>query len=147
MSLIWGNSSVDIDLIRALDIVADVRRVQESYKNTDRKFHPNDTGIKLNDEIRIGERSKAIMADPCSVESKEQILTVAHRMETAGAKFSTLGVNLTKLESRPIPGEDFRFSFNFDFDASVYSPDAISLLSDLEVGTENFTFLGAYREV
>lgn len=63
------------------------------------------------------------------------------------AKFATLGVNLTKLESRPIPGKDFQFSFYFDFDASIYSPDVISLLSDLEMGTENFIFLGAYSEV
>lgn len=63
------------------------------------------------------------------------------------AKFSTLGVNLTKLESRPIPGKDFQFSFYFDFDASIYAQDVISLLSDLEIRTENFTFLGAYNEV
>ena len=63
------------------------------------------------------------------------------------AKFSTLGVNLSKLESRPIPGKDFEFMFYFDFDASVYSADVIHLLSDLEAGNETFVFLGSYSEV
>lgn len=62
------------------------------------------------------------------------------------AKFAALGVNLTKLESRPIPGSDFEFMFYFDLDASVYSPELISLLSELENQPETFVFLGSYTE-
>lgn len=63
------------------------------------------------------------------------------------AKFAALGVNLTKLESRPIPGSDFEFLFYFDLDASVYSPELINLLSELENQPETFEFLGSYTEV
>lgn len=62
------------------------------------------------------------------------------------AKFAALGVNLTKLESRPIPGSDFEFMFYFDLDASVYSPELINLLSELESQPETFVFLGSYSE-
>ncbi len=63
------------------------------------------------------------------------------------AKFSCLGLNLTKLESRPIPGSDFEFMFYFELEASVYSPDLINLLSELESRPEIFVFLGNYSEV
>ncbi len=63
------------------------------------------------------------------------------------SKFSVLGLNLTKLESRPIPGRDFEFLFYFDMDASVYSPAVLSLLDELSAGPEQFVFLGSYAEV
>mgnify|MGYP000342633884 FL=1 len=63
------------------------------------------------------------------------------------AKFSALGLNLTKIESRPIPGTDFEFLFYFDLDASIYAEEAIKLLSELDAGPEPFVFLGGYREV
>ena len=62
------------------------------------------------------------------------------------AKFAALGINLTKLESRPIPGSDFEFMFYFDLEASVYSDDLINLLSELENQPETFVFLGCYTE-
>ncbi len=63
------------------------------------------------------------------------------------AKFATLGVNLTKLESRPIPGSDFEFMFYFDMEASVYAPELVNLLGQLENQPELFVFLGSYSEV
>ena len=63
------------------------------------------------------------------------------------AKFAALGINLTKLESRPIPGSDFEFMFYFDLEASVYSPELINLLSELENQPETFVFLGCYTEM
>ena len=63
-------------------------------------------------------------------------------------KFSSVGVNLTKLESRPVPGSDFEVRFIFDFEATPYDPRVVKLLSafanDPEI--EHFTFLGAYSE-
>ena len=61
--------------------------------------------------------------------------------------FNAQGVNLTKLESRPMPGRDFEFMFCFDIDASVYSPSFIRLLQMLEVNAERFTWLGSYSEL
>ena len=64
------------------------------------------------------------------------------------SKFAAIDVNLTKLESRPIPGMDFEFMFTFDFEASPTDPAVLALLSELSLdpGIEHFTFLGAYAE-
>lgn len=62
------------------------------------------------------------------------------------AKFATRGLNICKLESRPIPGKDFEFRFYFDVEASVHNPDTQAVLSQLEK-EDFFTFLGAYSEV
>ena len=62
------------------------------------------------------------------------------------AKFATRGLNICKLESRPIPGKDFEFRFYFDVEASVWSRDTQTVLSQLEKESF-FTFLGAYSEV
>ena len=63
-------------------------------------------------------------------------------------KFAAAGVNLTKLESRPVPGSDFEFRFIFDFEATPKNPAVIRLLSDLsqDPEIEHFAFLGAYAE-
>ena len=62
------------------------------------------------------------------------------------AKFAAVGVNLTKLESRPIPGMDFEFRFTFEFESSPTNPAVLGLLSELsqDPEIEHFTFLGAY---
>jgi len=62
------------------------------------------------------------------------------------SKFAAVGVNLTKIESRPICGLDFEFMFLLDMNISVYSDEIISLLTDLENTTDGFVFLGAYSE-
>ncbi len=61
--------------------------------------------------------------------------------------FSTLGLNLTKLESRPIPDSPFEFSFYFDFEADITSGEVQNLLADIAEATDNFEFLGAYEEL
>ena len=63
------------------------------------------------------------------------------------SRFSSLSLNMTKLESRPIPGTDFRYRFYVDVEASVDDPDVLSLLCELENGIEGFAFLGAYKEI
>ena len=63
------------------------------------------------------------------------------------SKFATIGVNLTKLESRPIPGREFEFMFYFDLEASPRSPEVIRLLDGLASGPDTFVFLGGYREI
>ena len=62
-------------------------------------------------------------------------------------KFSTIGINLTKLESRPMPDKDFEFMFYFDLDVSVYDEAVFRLFAQLESGAEKFEFLGCYSEV
>lgn len=61
-------------------------------------------------------------------------------------RFSALGLNLTKLESRPLENSDFEFAFYFDFEAKVEEPAVLNLLAELGYKGE-FVFLGSYREV
>ena len=61
--------------------------------------------------------------------------------------FNALGINLLKLESRPIPDRDFEFMFYFDIEVSVYSPVLSQLFTALEKECEEFTFFGSYSEV
>ncbi len=63
------------------------------------------------------------------------------------ARITSLGINLTKLESRPLPDQDFEFMFYFDLDVSVYSPALLHLLADLESLCETFRYLGSYSEI
>ena len=62
-------------------------------------------------------------------------------------KFSNLGINLTKLESRPMIGLEFEFMFYFDFECDVARQDVQNLIAELDCSTEQFAFLGAYNEV
>lgn len=64
------------------------------------------------------------------------------------ARFASFGVNLTKLESRPVPGMDFEFMFTFDFEANPLDPGVLRLLAEIssDPEIERFTFLGAYAE-
>ena len=63
------------------------------------------------------------------------------------SRFNALGINLTKLESRPMPERSFEFMFYFDFDTSVYSPRFIQLMGELKELTEEYEYLGSYSEV
>ena len=85
LGLIGDTTQVDIEYIEAQDIVESVRRVQEPYKKANRKFHPENTVIKINNEVSIGDGSLHIMAGPCSVESEEQIVQIAKDVKKSGA--------------------------------------------------------------
>lgn len=85
MGLIGDTSAVDIDLINALDIVDTVKRVQEPYKNVNRKFHPEDSVIEITKDVKIGGGNFQVIAGPCSVESEDQICLVAEEVKKAGA--------------------------------------------------------------
>ena len=87
LGLVGDTSGIDIDLIKALDIVEDVKRIQEPYKNANRKFHPEDTVVFIDEEkdIKIGGGNFQIIAGPCSVESEEQVCGIAQAVQKSGA--------------------------------------------------------------
>lgn len=75
------------------------------------------------------------------------VLTVSHKpgaLYQILSRFYALGINLTKLESRPIPDRDFEFAFYFDLDISVYSPRFLQLLTELEHESDSLRYLGSY---
>ena len=84
LGLIGDTSKVDTELISSLDIVENVTRVSETFKCCNRRFHPEDTVIDVGG-VKIGGGNFCIIAGPCSVESEEQIMTVARAVKKAGA--------------------------------------------------------------
>lgn len=86
LGLIGDTSKVDIDLLHSLDIVETVKRIQEPYKNVNRKFHPEDTIVEVGGH-KFGGKYFQIIAGPCSVESEAQIVAVAQACKAAGANF------------------------------------------------------------
>ena len=63
------------------------------------------------------------------------------------ARLFALGINVTKLESRPIPNRDFEFMFYFDLDTSIYSEEFVQVMCELDDLCEEFKYLGSYSEV
>ena len=84
LGLVGDTSQLDMDLIAALDIVEDVKRIQEPFKNANRKFHPADSVIPVGN-TQIGGDTLTIMAGPCSVESEAQIVGIAKAVKASGA--------------------------------------------------------------
>ena len=86
LGLVGDTSRIDMSLLESLDIVDSVKRVSDPFKCCNRKFHPDDTVVEVGDKkIKVGGGHFAVMAGPCSVESKEQITFVAQRVQAAGA--------------------------------------------------------------
>lgn len=63
------------------------------------------------------------------------------------SRFFALGINLQKLESRPIPDRDFEYMMYFDFDTPLYSPEFVQVISELEDMCEEFRYFGSYSEL
>jgi len=84
LGLVGDTSVVDIDLIGAMEIVESVKRIQEPYKAANRKFHPDDTIVTVGN-AKVGGGNFLMIAGPCSVESRAQIMEVAEKVKEAGA--------------------------------------------------------------
>ena len=78
------------------------------------------------------------------------LLSTAHKpgaLYKILARLYALGINVTKLESRPIPDRDFEFMFYFDLETSVYSQEFVQIIGELSASCEDFAYLGSYSEV
>jgi len=84
MGLVGDTSKIDDDLLMGLDIVDKVTRISEPFKSANRKFHPDDTVVDACG-VKIGGGNFAVMAGPCSVESREQLCNIAEEVKKSGA--------------------------------------------------------------
>lgn len=85
IGLVGNTSSIDIDqIVETTEIVEYGKRITEPYKMVNRKFHPDNTMVRVGDHL-IGEGYFPIIAGPCSVESEEQIMTIAESVKLSGA--------------------------------------------------------------
>lgn len=84
LGLIGDTHKVDTEAIEAREIVESVQRVQEPYKEVNRKFHPEDTVVSVGN-AKIGDGNVAVIAGPCSIETEEQIIDTCMQVKAAGA--------------------------------------------------------------
>lgn len=84
LGLIGDTSRIDMELLGSLEMVSSVKRVSEPFKQANRKFHPTDSIISVGD-VKIGGGHFAMIAGPCSVETEEQIISVAQSVKESGA--------------------------------------------------------------
>ena len=84
LGLIGDTTKVDIDLLYSLDIIDTVKRIQEPFKDANRKFHPEDTIVDVKG-IKFGGGNFQLIAGPCSIESESQMIEVATAVKEAGA--------------------------------------------------------------
>ncbi|MGI6442389.1 MAG: 3-deoxy-7-phosphoheptulonate synthase [Synergistaceae bacterium] len=86
IGLIGETSKVDIDMVESLNIIETVKRITEPFKNANRKFHADDSVVDIMGR-KIGGGNFQIIAGPCSVESRDQIISVAEDVKKSGASF------------------------------------------------------------
>ena len=84
VGLVGDTGRIDAELLESLDIVDSVKRISEPFKSANRKFHPDDSVIRVGDTT-VGGDIFAVMAGPCSVESEEQVMEIARAVKAAGA--------------------------------------------------------------
>ena len=85
LGLVGDTSRVDMELLSSLEIVETVKRVSEPFKQANRKFHPTDTVVEAGG-VKIGGGNFAMIAGPCSVETLDQIVSVAMSVKKSGAQ-------------------------------------------------------------
>lgn len=85
LGLVGDTTRIDTELLQGLDIVEQVTRISEPFKGVNRKFHPDDTVINVTEDVKIGGGNFVMIAGPCSVESEEQIISIAKSVKNSGA--------------------------------------------------------------
>ena len=84
LGLVGDTTELDMDKISMEPHVERVMRVQEPYKKANRKFHPEDTVVRVGEAL-IGGGNFSVIAGPCSVESEEQVVSIARDVKASGA--------------------------------------------------------------
>lgn len=107
LGLIGDVLSLDTDLIESLDIVQATRRVTEPFKRCNRKFQPDDTIVKAGN-ASIGGGHFGVLAGPSSLESEEQVISVAKNVKAAGADILLGGAVNTRATTYTIQEQSYR---------------------------------------
>lgn len=158
LGLIGDTSRVDMDLVGSLDIVSSVKRVSEPFKCCNRKFHPDDMVVEIGD-VKIGGGHFAMIAGPCSVETEEQIITVAKAVKAAGADMLRGGAFKPRTSPYDFPGlkapgiellKLARKETGLPFVTEIMSVTDLPLFEDvdmLQVGARNMQNFDLLREL
>ena len=158
LGLVGDTSQVDMDLVSSLEIVDSVKRVSEPFKCCNRKFHPEDMVAEC-EGVKIGGGHFAMIAGPCSVESEEQIVTVAKAVKAAGAQLLRGGAFKPRTSPYDFPGlkatglellKIARQETGLPFVTEIMSVADLPLFEDvdmLQVGARNMQNFDLLREL
>lgn len=158
LGLIGDTTQVDMDLVSSLEIVDSVKRVTEPFKCCNRKFHPEDLVVQVGD-VKIGGGNFCMIAGPCSVESEEQIVTVAKAVKAAGAQMLRGGAFKPRTSPYDFPGlkatglellKIARQEVGIPFVTEIMSVVDLPLFEDvdmLQVGARNMQNFDLLREL
>jgi 3-deoxy-7-phosphoheptulonate synthase len=86
LAAVGARSDFDTRNLEVLSGVMEVHRISAPYKLAGRSFRPQGTVITFKNGVRVGGKEVLVMAGPCSVESREQLFTVAEQVSKAGAR-------------------------------------------------------------
>ncbi len=149
VGLVGDTSSIPIATLEMQDMVERVMKVQEPFKRANRKFHPDDTEIRVGDRV-IGGRELVVIAGPCSVESEDQVLHIARSVETSGAGFLRGGAFKPRTSPYAFQGleaqglaymQEAKKATGLPIVSELTNPNQLDLFLDLvdviQVGTRN----------
>lgn len=158
LGLIGNTEKIDTELIESLDIVDSVKRVSETFKCCNRKFHPDDSVITVG-TAKIGGGNFCLIAGPCSVENEEQIIEVAKAVKAAGANMLRGGAfkpRTSPYDFQGLKGEGIellklaRKETGLPIVTEIMSVSDLPLFSDvdvLQVGARNMQNFDLLREL
>lgn len=158
LGLVGNTEAIDVELLESLSIVNSVKRVSEPFKKSNRKFHPENTLINVGDAC-FGDGSCVIIAGPCSVESEEQLVSLAKAVKAAGAKvlradpfrkYFSPYENVDKLTDNIKLLSIAKKETGLPTASEIVNPDHIERYEDvdiIEVGTRNMQNYELLREL
>lgn len=158
LGLVGNTEAIDVELLESLSIVNSVKRVSEPFKKSNRKFHPENTHINVGDAC-FGDGSCVVIAGPCSVESEEQLISLAKAVKAAGAKvlradpfrkYFSPYENVDKLTDNIKLLSIAKKETGLPTASEIVNPDHIERYEDvdiIEVGTRNMQNYELLREL
>jgi len=160
LGAVGARADFDIRDIEVLDGVAEVHRISAPYKLVGRSFRPEGTIIKFNNGMEIGGEKVCVMAGPCSVESREQLFSVAEHVAKAGARvlrggafkprsspYSFQGLGNEALELLREAGDKFRLLVISEVMEISQIPLMTPYVDIFQVGARNMQNFNLLREL
>lgn len=159
LGIVGDTSDIEQSIFQTNKSIDKVISVQEPYKKSNRLFHPDNSVINVKDQT-IGGKKLAIMAGPCSVESEEQILSIAQSVKAAGAGFlrggafkprtspySFQGLKKQGLELLKYAREKTGLPIVTEIMSTEYLDDFVEDVDIIQVGARNMQNFDLLREL
>jgi len=159
IGIIGDTGNLDQSIFSTNEIIDKVIRVQEPYKKANRLFHPENTGINVGNEY-VGGKKLCIIAGPCSVESEEQILSIAQSVKSSGAgllrggafkprssPYSFQGLKKHRLELLKFAKRETGLPIVTEIMSTEFLDDFISDVDVIQVGARNMQNFELLKEL